>query len=75
MREHFISLPKNVYSHLLAVAETQGIIPADWIASQLPPDAYQSNPLTASLSGLIGVINSQVKSSPSYNKTVFYEAL
>ena len=75
MREHFISLPENVYSHLLAVAETQGITPADWIASQLPPDAQQQNPLTSSLSGLIGAINSQVEPSPSYENTVFGEAV
>ncbi len=38
MREHFISLPEDVYCHLLAVAETQGMTAADWIAAQLPSD-------------------------------------
>ena len=75
MSEHFISLPENVYCHLLAVAETQGMTPADWIASQLPADTDQQNPLTSSLSGLIGAINSQVEPSPSYEKTAFGEAI
>ncbi|MGI2909274.1 hypothetical protein [Tolypothrix sp. VBCCA 56010] len=75
MNEHFISLPENVYCHLLAIAETQGMTPADWIASQLPPNADQQNSLASSLSGLIGSINSQVEPSPSYEKTVFGEAI
>ncbi len=41
MSEHFISLPENVYCHLIAVAETQGVTPAEWIASHLPPDFDQ----------------------------------
>ncbi len=75
MSEHFISLPENVYCHLLAVAETQGVTPADWIASQLPPNSHQQKLLTSSLSGLIGAINSQVEPSPSYEKTVFGEGV
>ncbi len=73
MSEHFIFLPENVYTHLLAVAEMQGMTPADWIAAQLPPDAPQENSL--SLSGLIGAINSQVEPSPSYEETAFGEAI
>jgi len=64
MSEYFISLPENVYCHLLAVAETQGMTPADWIAAQLPTDVDQQIPQTSSLSGLIGAINSQVDPSP-----------
>ncbi len=75
MREHFISLPENVYCHLLAVAETQGMTPADWISSQIPPDAQQQNPLPSSLSGLIGSLNSQLEPPSSYEKTVFGEAI
>ncbi|MBP5977817.1 hypothetical protein HW132_35245 [Brasilonema sp. CT11] len=75
MHEHYISLPENVYSHLLAVAETQGMTPADWIASQLPPNDDLQNPLTSSLSGLIGAINSQGEPPPSYEKTAFGEAV
>lgn len=75
MSEHFISLPENVYCHLLAVAETQGVTPADWIASHLPPDFHQQKPLATSLSGLVGSINSLVESAPTYQKTVFGEAI
>jgi hypothetical protein len=75
MSEHFISLPENVYCHLLAVAETQGITPADWIAAQLSDDANLQNPLPSSISGLIGAINSQVEPSPYYEKTAFGEAV
>ncbi|MDF5718999.1 MAG: hypothetical protein PUP91_00620 [Rhizonema sp. PD37] len=64
MSEHFISLPKNVYCHLLTVAKTQGMTPADWIASQIPTNVDQQIPQTSSLSGLIGAINSQVEPSP-----------
>lgn len=75
MSEHLISLPENVYCQLLAVAKTQGMTPADWIAAQLPHDADLQSPLSSSLSGLIGAINSQVKPSPSYEKTAFGEAI
>lgn len=75
MPEHFISLPENVYCHLLAVAETQGMTPADWIASQLPSDGEQQKPLATILSDLVGSINSQVEPPPAYEKTVFGEAI
>jgi hypothetical protein len=75
MSEHLIALPENVYCHLLAVAETQGMTPANWIASQLPPDVDQQKPLATSLSGLIGSINSQVEPPQTYQKTVFGEEI
>ena len=75
MHEHFISLPENVYCYLLAVAETQGMTPADWIASQLALNTQQHTPVTSSLSGLIGAINSQVEPPPTYEKTVLGEAI
>ncbi|MDF5719392.1 MAG: hypothetical protein PUP91_02635 [Rhizonema sp. PD37] len=75
MREHFISLPEDVYCHLLAVAKTEGVTPADWIASQLSSDVDQQRPLAVLLSDLVGSINSQTETSSSYEKTVFGEAI
>jgi hypothetical protein len=75
MSEHFITLPENVYTHLLAIAETQGITPADWIASHLPSDVDLKKPVVPSVSDLIGSINSQVEPTATYEKTVFGEAI
>lgn len=75
MREHFISLPEDVYCHLLAVAETEGVTPADWIAAHLSSDVDQQKPLAALLSDLVGSINSQTETPSSYEKTVFGEAI
>jgi hypothetical protein len=76
MSEHQISLPDHVYENLLAVAEMQGVTPADWIASQLPASAeQQKKSLPDLLSGLVGAINSQEEPRPSYNKTAFGEAI
>ncbi len=75
MREHFISLPEDVYCHLLAVAETEGVTPADWIAAQLPSDVDQQRPLAVLLSDLVGSINSQVEPPAPHEKTVFGEAI
>ena len=59
----------------LLLHQMQGVTPAEWIASHLPPDFDQQKSLATSLSDLVGSINSQVESPPPYEKTVFGEAI
>lgn len=77
MSEHQIFLPDKVYTHLLAVAQTQGISPTEWIASNLPDnDSIRPAPkLFQDVSDLIGSIDSRVEPHQSYQKTAFGEAL
>jgi hypothetical protein len=73
MSEHQILLPEEVYSHLLAVAQAQGISPTEWIAAQLPNVSEPD--LLGTVSDLIGAINSQDEPHQYYQKTAFGEAL
>ncbi len=76
MSEHQISLPDSVYENLVAVAQMQGMTPADWIASQLPTFAPQQKKSSPDLlDGLIGAINSKEEPHLDYDKTVFGEAI
>ena len=75
MSEHQISLSEEVYSHLLAVAASKGVSPADWIAHQLPETAPEDNSLLESVSDLIGAIDSQEEPLHSYEETTFGEAI
>ncbi len=76
MSEHQISLPDKVYAHLLAVAQTQGISPTEWIAANLPDHCSQpKSDLFKDVSDLIGSIDSRVEPHQIYQKTAFGEAL
>lgn len=72
MLEHQISLPEEVYNALLAVAQRNGMTPADWIASKLP-EKESDRPLPEMLSGLVGAIDSQQEPHHQYEKTAFGE--
>jgi hypothetical protein len=77
MSEHQISLPEQIYDRLLAVSETQGISPTEWIVSNLPDqDSNQSGSNSfKDVSDLIGSIDSRVEPHQNYQKTAFGEAL
>ena len=75
MSEHQISLSEEVYSHLKAVAASQGVSPADWIAHQLPKTSSEETSIVESVSDLIGAIDSQEEPLHSYERTTFGEAV
>lgn len=77
MSEHQILLPDEVYTHLLVVAQAEGLSPMEWIAAQLPntkTSQVQPNP-PQDISDLIGSIDSQEQPHQTYQQTVFGEAL
>jgi hypothetical protein len=78
MPEHQLLLPDEIYSHLLAVAQAEGISPIEWITTKLPsisePRQSDSNSF-GNVSDLIGAINSQEQPLQTYQKTSFGEAL
>lgn len=69
MNEHQIALPKQTYQTLLAVAQQQGVTPADWIASQLSLAVPKEQPLTELIADLIGSIDSQAEPRSQANNT------
>lgn len=73
MSEHQILLPDDVYSHLLAAAQAEGISPTEWIIAQLAKVAKPD--LLETISDLIGAINSQDEPHQTYQKTDFGEGL
>lgn len=73
MSEHQILLPDDVYSHLLAAAQAEGISPTEWIIAQLPTVCEPC--LLETVSDLIGAINSQNDPHQTYEKTDFGEGL
>ena len=74
MSKYQISLSEKVYSGLLAAASAEGISPADWIASQLPTTSGGTTTL-ASVSDLIGAIDSQQDPHHGYETTFLEEAI
>jgi hypothetical protein len=78
MSEHQIFLPDRVYADLLAVAQSQGLSPIEWIESNLTePKSSQPAPtqLFKDVSDLIGSIDSQAQPHQTYQKTAFSEAI
>lgn len=78
MLEHQILLSDQVYSDLLAVAQSQGLSPMEWIESNLTESKSRqpaSNQLFKDVSDLIGSINSQAQPHQTYQKTAFSEAI
>lgn len=75
MSEHQISLPKEVYNNLLTVAHSQGISPADWIASKLPTASTDKSSIAKSVLDLIGAIDSQQEPYQEHETTFFGEAI
>lgn len=75
MTEYQITLPETVYYTLLAVAQQQGITPADWIAVQLPSYTPQAQLLRDRIADLIGAIDSQAEPHHPFQKTPFGESI
>ncbi len=59
MSEHQLSLPDDVYWGLLAAAETEGVTPAGWIATHLPPTIKHEHSNPGDISDLIGSVDSR----------------
>jgi hypothetical protein len=76
MPENQLLLSDEIYSHLLAVAQAEGISPIEWITTKLSSEPRQSDSNSfENVSDLIGAINSQEQPLQPYQKTSFGEAL
>lgn len=73
MSDYQISLSEDVYCRLLAVANSSGMNPADWLAAQLA--TVTELPPSDSIWDLIGAINSQEEPAQSYDENPFGEAI
>ena len=73
MSDHQISLPEDVYCKLVAIADSSGVSPADWVAAQLPTEPEQD--VSDSVWDLIGTINSQEEPHQTYDKNPLGEAI
>lgn len=70
-----LSLSDDVYQGLLAAAAIEGVSPEDWIATHLPPNVKQPQPVTADISDLIGSVDSRQRIHPLLPPTPFEEIL
>ena len=59
MSDHQLILPDEVYQGLMAAAASEGVSPADWIASHLPPTVKQPHFNPGDISDLIGSVDSR----------------
>ncbi|MBP0020439.1 MAG: hypothetical protein J7647_23160 [Cyanobacteria bacterium SBLK] len=75
MSPYTIALTEEVYETLLAVAREQGLTPANWIASQLPVQPLEKQPLSEGIEDLIGAIDSQEQPYHQFQKTEFGEQI
>lgn len=73
MSDRQISLPEEVYCKLVAIADSSGVSPAEWVAAQLPTEPEQYAP--DSVWELIGAINSQEEPHQPYDKNPLGEAI
>ena len=59
MSDHQLSLPDDVYQHLLTAAAVEGVTPLEWIATHLPPTVKQEHFNPGDISDLIGSVDSR----------------
>lgn len=72
MSEHLISLPADVYTALLEVAQSSGMSPVEWIVAHLP---VSQGGRFEQVSDLIGAIDSRDQVDTPAERTTFGEII